>query len=134
MYRIQVQNAARRGSPVSPPTSRPLYAIYSSDGASRRQPGRDISEASCGNILHIHVEVQATRGTYLGDFNKNESEYEGVLRSLGHELGSAYEWVCIRVDSLIVARQLQGKWSGRAAHLIPLCARSLELLAALRRR
>ena len=38
-----------------------------------------------------------------------------------------------RVDSLLVARQLQGKWACKCAHLLPLYCRAIQLLDSIRR-
>ena len=69
----------------------------------------------------------------MGDYSNNESEYEGAKLVLQHACRNIdANPVCFRFDSLLVARQLQGKWACRSPNLVPLYKRALHLLMTLR--
>lgn len=64
-----------------------------------------------GTILHERGEVTGTEGT------NNEAEYLGVIHGLEacHDLGATK--VLLRVDSQMVARQLEGVYQVKAANI-----------------
>ena len=108
----------RRNERMRAPTDMPGWRIYNSDGASRAGNERD-RQASCGALLRIDGVTVAELALYMGNYSNNEAEYEGIKQAIRH--ASRFEEdvrpVCLRVDSLLVARQLQGRWRCRAYHL-----------------
>ena len=64
----------------------------------------------------------------------NVAEYEGVLCSLKHFVDHPHEFVCFRVDSMLVAKQLNGEWACRNEQLQPLYEQCLSIIETLRKR
>lgn len=64
-----------------------------------------------GTILHERSEVTAHQGT------NNEAEYLGVIHGLEEALRLGATSVHLRVDSQMVARQLDGQYAVKAANL-----------------
>ena len=69
---------------------------------------------------------------FLGDVSNNIAEYEGVVQALVHASTPRHDRVVFRVDSLLIARQLQGIWACRCSHLLSLYARAIDALNSLR--
>ena len=115
------------------PSFMPDCHVYNSDGACRMsESGR---KASSGVLLRYNEITLAELGVYLGDASNNEAEYDGVLRALQHAVSMIdHSSFCFRVDSLLVARQLQGLWRCRAVHLHAVYEACLDLLKELRSR
>ena len=103
-------------------------------GVRGRCPGDGGYVASSGSLLRCNGRVVSRLAVYLGDTTNNVAEYEGVLRCLEHAQNVDYAQICFRLDSLLVARQLQGAWACRAEHLKDLYRRGLRLLESLRNR
>ena len=92
---LSTTRAERRRMRVTPPPNRIGYAVYYSDGASRLPSGADRREASCGNLRIKDGVVISYVATYLGNLTNNESEYEGLIRSLEHASDSSFPYICV---------------------------------------
>ncbi len=78
------------------------------DGASRGNPG----PASCGFVVYENDHLLVERGIHLGIQTNNYAEYQGVIKAL--------QWVLenygndspiqFKMDSMLVASQMSGKW------------------------
>ena len=108
------------------------WQIYYSDGASRRQPGGD-HQASYGVALQRDNRLTFELAVYIGDFTNNDAEYRGVLAAIDHARhNDTGHNILFRVDSLLVARQLQGAWGCHASSLKPWYERALTSMRLLR--
>lgn len=123
----------RRRTRLNTPAALHEHVVYNSDGASRGN-GDEARQASCGAVLQHRGIILAALGVYLGDTTNNVAEYDGVLRALRHAQHIEWPAIRFRVDSMLIAKQLQGKWSCRAPHLIPIYEECLGLLQRLRAR
>ena len=105
-----LSKAEKRAQRIFVPIERVGWRVYNSDGACRRSQNEDRS-ASCGAVLRIDGVVCGEIAIRLGDMSNNAAEYEGVRVVLRHANASlSARPICIRVDSLLVARQIQGVW------------------------
>ena len=123
--------AERRQERLAIPDPLPGWGVYQSDGASRKQPDGSFL-ASCGCVIHVNMRVLGSYAEYLGDESNNVAEYYGVLRALQHAASNQQTLLCFRVDSMLVAKQLQGQWACRSPDLVPLYEQCLVLLQGLR--
>jgi len=104
----------RRGSKSA---SAGLALIAYADGGSRGNPG----EAACAAfITTAKGEELLRRAKRLGKTTNNVAEYEAVLLGLDlcKELGAAH--VTLRIDSELVARQVEGKYKVKHPDLMQL--------------
>ncbi len=78
------------------------------DGASRGNPG----EAAIGVVIKNDSEELATISEYVGVQTNNWAEYEAVFRALQKikALGLSEKSIEFRLDSKLVAEQLNGNW------------------------
>ena len=123
----------RRRARMNVPVALDEHAVYNSDGASRGN-GDEPRVASCGVVLQYRGVIVAALGVYLGDTTNNVAEYDGVLRALQHAQHLDFPALRFRVDSMLIAKQLQGKWSCKAPYLASIYMECLELLHRLRTR
>jgi ribonuclease HI len=94
-----------------------LALIAYADGGSRGNPG----EGACGALITTaEGEELLRRAKRLGKVTNNVAEYEGVLLALDlcKELGAAR--VTLRIDSELVARQLDGQYKVKHPDLMQL--------------
>jgi ribonuclease HI len=109
-------------------TRRDAITIFC-DGGARGNPG----PAAIGAVVLDPGTEPPTRlasvSERIGVATNNVAEYRALIAGL--EAARAYpaSSVRVRADSLLVIRQLEGKWKVKQAHLRPLHARALELLA-----
>lgn len=104
-----------------------LYA----DGAARGNPG----PAGSGALLldgEGHVVAELTLS--LGRATNNVAEYRALILGLEEARRRGIEEIDIRMDSLLVVRQMQGLWKIKHPGLRPLALRAGQLLAEFRRR
>lgn len=97
--------------------SKSLSLIAYSDGASIGNPG----EAGCGALLVDQSgEVLLEDYRYLGRATNNVAEYEGAKLALrmASDLGAGK--VELRVDSDLLANQINGRYKVKSAKLAPL--------------
>ena len=121
----------RRAARVTPPPNREQYLRLYSDSASRRLHD-DQRLASCGAIVKDRSSVRARAAVFLGDVSNNVAEYRGVILSLEYAVASPSPYLCFRVDSMLIAKQLSGTWTCHSPALVDLYSRALELLSTLR--
>lgn len=106
-----------------------VIAIYS-DGGARGNPG----PAAIGAIVLDPSTEPPTRlatvSERIGVATSNVAEYRALIAGLeaAQEIGARS--VRVRADSLLVIRQLEGKWKVKHPGLRPLHARALDLLGA----
>jgi ribonuclease HI len=104
-----------------------LRVVVHADGGSRGNPG----PAACAAILtDAHGTELLRRTRRLGVATNNAAEYEAVILALdaARELGAAA--VELRLDSELVARQIEGRYKVKHPDLKPLHARVMALLGA----
>lgn len=104
------------------------FTIYG-DGGSRGNPG----PAGSGAIIRNEAgETVATVSEFLGITTNNVAEYTAVLRAL-ETLAAMLEGkakdadVLVRMDSMLVVRQMRGEWKIKHPNMKPLAARVGEL-------
>ena len=94
-----------------------LALIAYADGGSRGNPG----EAACASLITTtEGDELLRRAKRLGKTTNNVAEYEGVLLALDlcRELGAAR--VTLRIDSELVARQIEGRYKVKHPDLMQL--------------
>lgn len=117
----------------NPPPDMPQWLVYNSDGASRAN-GKSMNLGSFGIVLQKDGKVMWENAVYLGKVTNNVAEYGGIERAMYHAMDHADGPVCFRVDSMLVANQLNGLWKCKASHLQPYYERCLRCLVELRAR
>ncbi len=104
-----------------------LYA----DGAARGNPG----PAGSGAILLDEQGRPIARLTlWLGHATNNVAEYNALILGLEEARRRGIDEIDVRMDSLLVVRQMQGLWKIRHPGLRPLALRAGQLLAEFGRR
>jgi len=104
------------------------FTIYG-DGGSRGNPG----PAGSGAIIRDEAgETVGTVSEYLGITTNNVAEYTAVLRALELLAGILGEKAKdaeahVRMDSMLVVRQMKGEWKIKHPNMQPLAARVSEL-------
>lgn len=108
-------------------TRRDAIAIYS-DGGARGNPG----PAAIGAVVLDPTTNPPTRlatvSDRIGVATSNVAEYRALIAGLEAAQAFPARAVRVRADSLLVIRQLEGKWKVKHPNLRPLHARALELL------
>lgn len=105
------------------------FSIYA-DGGSRGNPG----PSGSGAIIRDEAgDTVATVSEFLGVTTNNVAEYTAVLRALetlekmlGQKAREAE--VSVRMDSMLVVRQMNGEWKIKHPGMKPLAARVGELV------
>ncbi|MEX0666615.1 MAG: ribonuclease HI family protein [Acidimicrobiia bacterium] len=109
-------------------TRRDAIQIYS-DGGARGNPG----PAAIGAVVLDGDTDPPTRlasvSERIGVATSNVAEYRAIIAGLEAAQAFPARAVRVRADSLLVIRQLEGKWKVKTAHLRPLHAQALALLA-----
>lgn len=106
-----------------------LFTIYG-DGGSRGNPG----PAGSGAIVRDeHGKTVLTVSEFLGVATNNVAEYTAILRgleSLSDYLGTEAKKadIQVRMDSMLVVKQMRGEWKLKHPGLKPLAARVTELV------
>lgn len=101
-------------------------AVLYADGAARGNPG----PAGAGALLvdeHGATIAELTRS--LGRATNNVAEYEALILGLEEARRRGIDEILVRMDSLLVVRQMQGLWKIRHPGLRPLALRAGALLA-----
>ena len=95
------------------------------DGAARGNPGPAgigvLIEDGEGNVLR---EI----GEPLGRTTNNVAEYSALIRGLEEARALGCDQIAVFTDSELMAHQINGKYSVKAVHLIPLYQRATALL------
>jgi ribonuclease HI len=101
------------------------HLIAHVDGAARGNPGPAgigvVLTDTEGNVLKEVAEP-------LGIATNNVAEYCALIRALEEALALGCSQIQILTDSELLARQLNGQYAVKAAHLIPLFQRASRLL------
>jgi ribonuclease HI len=104
-----------------------LYA----DGAARGNPG----PAGSGALLvDDQGEPIARLCLWLGTATNNVAEYQALILGLEEARRRGIDELDVRMDSLLVVRQMQGLWKIKHPNLKPLALRAGALLATFARR
>lgn len=99
-----------------------LYA----DGAARGNPG----PAGAGAVLlDDRGEVLAELRRSLGRATNNVAEYEALILGLEEARRRGVDRILVRMDSMLVVRQMQGLWKIKHPGLRPRALRAGALLA-----
>ncbi len=110
-------------------TTGPVAIIYS-DGGSRGNPG---PSAAGFVIMNETSEVIAEGGAYLGETTNNVAEYQAVYLGLEKAQELGFKVVDFRMDSQLVARQLNGIYKTKHPDLQPIYNRISELVRQFER-
>lgn len=103
-----------------------MKAVLYADGAARGNPG----PAGAGAVLEDdHGAVLAEVARYLGRATNNVAEYSALIAGLEEARRRGVTDLDIRMDSLLVVRQMQGLWKIKHPGLKPLALRAGALLA-----
>lgn len=87
------------------------------DGASRGNPG----PAAIGFVLYDPAgESVVEVGGVIGETTNNVAEYEALIAGLETALDRDVAVIEVRLDSLLLVKQVAGEYRVKAAHLKPL--------------
>jgi ribonuclease HI len=101
-----------------------VKAILYADGAARGNPG----PAGAGAILltpdhHLIAEIARP----LGHATNNVAEYTALILGLEEALRRGVDDIEVRMDSLLVVKQLQGEWKTKHPNMRALAPRARAL-------
>ena len=105
------------------------YILYA-DGGARGNPGI----AAGGAVLWNHDQTKVIKeGSVFVGYNNtnNEAEYQGLLLGLEFTKNLSIKHLTIKMDSLLVVNQVNGKWAIRAPHLKPFHKKIVDYLKTL---
>ncbi len=106
-------------------------AVLYADGAARGNPG----PAGSGALLLDESGTRIAELTrWLGTATNNVAEYSALILGLEEARRRGIDEIDVRMDSLLVVRQMQGLWKIKHPGLKPLALRAGALLAEFRRR
>ncbi len=106
-------------------------AVLYADGAARGNPG----PAGSGALLLDESGARIAELTrWLGTATNNVAEYSALILGLEEARRRGIDEIDVRMDSLLVVRQMQGLWKIKHPGLKPLALRAGALLAEFRRR
>lgn len=108
-----------------------MRATLFADGAARGNPGPAGSGAL---LLDERGGVLAELCLALGHATNNVAEYSALILGLEEARKRGVEEIDVRMDSLLVVRQMQGLWKIKHPGLRPLALRAGALLAEFARR
>jgi ribonuclease HI len=95
------------------------------DGAARGNPG----PAGIGIVIQDHDgNVVKEIGEPLGRTTNNVAEYTAMVRALEEARALGCDRIAVYTDSELMAHQINGRYSVKAAHLLPLYQRACLLL------
>ena len=98
------------------------------DGASRGNPGK----AAYGfALLDGTGRIVAQRGETVGTTTHNVAEYRGLVAGLEAAVAAGVRDLEVRLDSLLLVRQVSGDFRVKAAGLKPLHRQAVKLLAKI---
>ena len=101
-------------------------ATLFADGAAKGNPG----PAGAGAVLFGDCgEVLAELHKSLGHATNNVAEYEALILGLEEARRRGIQRLDVRMDSMLVVRQMQGLWKIKHPGLRPLALRAGALLA-----
>lgn len=117
------------------PLDEPMHAapvdgiVLYTDGGSRGNPG----PSAAGYVIIHKGEVVDQGGEYLGITTNNQAEYHGVRLGLEAALRQGIETLEVRVDSMLVANQLNGIYKIKNRDLWPINDRVRDLVGQFKR-
>jgi len=111
---------------MSGASPRPATACAWIDGAARGNPG----DAGFGVHIEWDGSTQEVLG-FLGRTTNNVAEYAALLAVLTFARRHGIENLQVRSDSQLLVRQFQGQYRVKAAHLVPMFLKVLELKRAI---
>lgn len=98
------------------------------DGASRGNPG----PASIGFVLYDpDGDVLVELGGAIGEATNNVAEYQALIAGLESARDAGADPLEVRLDSLLLVKQVTGEYRVKAAHLKPLHRRVVRLIGEL---
>lgn len=104
--------------------------VLFSDGGSRGNPGH----AGIGfDLLDCEGVPLAQGGAYIGETTNNVAEYSALIWGLQNALDAQIQNLKIRVDSELVAKQLNGIYKVKSDDLKPLHLRARSLMSEFER-
>ena len=96
------------------------------DGASRGNPG----PAAIGFVLYDpQGQAVVELGGYIGEATNNVAEYRALVSGLEAALKHGVVSVGVRLDSMLLVKQVTGEYRVKATHLKPLQRHAVKLLA-----
>jgi ribonuclease HI len=111
---------------------RDVVAVYC-DGGARGNPG----PAAIGAVVLDPSTDPPTRlatvSETIGHATSNVAEYKAAIAGLEAARNFPSRELRLRADSMLVIRQLEGKWKVKKPHLQPLHAQAYALLSAYER-
>ena len=102
------------------------FVLYC-DGASRGNPG----PASIGAVLYFGDVAVAEISEGIGETTNNVAEYRALIAGLERALELDADDLEIRLDSLLLVKQIDGEYRVKAPGLKPLHARVMQLIGEL---
>ena len=106
-----------------------MKVIVHTDGGSRGNPG----EAGAGAVIFDQTGTElAAKSEYLGRATNNEAEYRALLLGLRTARSLGADEVECRVDSELVAKQINGEYRVKKAELKVLYNQVLDLAKSFR--
>jgi ribonuclease HI len=103
----------------------PLSLIAYSDGGSIGNPG----EAGCGAVvLDQSGQTLVEAYSYLGKATNNVAEYEGAILALNKALELGATGLELRVDSSLLANQINGRYRVKSRQIAPLYQRLMKIV------
>jgi ribonuclease HI len=116
--RRALAKASGRRTKPAPRPPRPGYAVLSTDGGSRGNPG----PAAIGYVLvAADGRVLAARGEAIGVAGANVAEYRALLAGLEHASGLGLDRVDARCDARLVVEHVSGGRDPANPRLRELC-------------
>ncbi len=101
-----------------------MKAILYADGAARGNPG----PAGAGAVLKTtDGKVLAEIAEFLGPTTNNVAEYTAFIRGLEEAKRLGVDDIEVRMDSLLVVEQVNGKWKVKHPNMKLLHPRAIEL-------
>lgn len=101
------------------------HVLYA-DGAARGNPG----PAAIGFVLYDpNGDAVAEVGGVIGETTNNVAEYQALIAGLGLALDRGVSAIEVRIDSLLLVKQVMGEYRVKASHLKPLHREAVRLLA-----
>jgi len=102
------------------------YLMYA-DGASRGNPG----PSSIGAVLYdTDGETVAEVSEVIGETTNNVAEYRALIAGLEAAIQLGVTRIQVRLDSLLLVRQVRGEYRVKAPGLIPLHRRVRALVSS----
>lgn len=102
------------------------FVLYC-DGASRGNPG----PASIGAVLYDGGETVAEISEPIGVATNNVAEYRALIAGLEKAVELGVDRLEVRLDSLLLVRQIEGVYRVKSPGLKPLHERAGRLIAGL---